>query len=254
MEPIHKPDTRPWILPGKIKVKDFIQIWKDTQVNLELEIDKKNLAEKTINYLNNNIDGNIISMLEEECNPSNLDCEGENESVYCCYDKTIDIGDNINLETVKLQRQHLELYKSDRSYRTAVMQSSRYRNQPIRVNKSLGIKTERPDEENLITEMPEVVLTIQFYRSVRYESHFGTTHRYSFVADQELNVLGCQKLTQLKDAFTCVSDIANPGDCSEAPSTALNIAASDMYKSSFLFINNTFYNDMRDSGNIDYSQ
>jgi len=142
------------------------------------------------------------------------------------------------------------MYKQDRSYRTAVLQAARYRNNPIRIEKS----REQSVTTDHVDSTLEVILTVQFYRPIRHETHYGLSHRYSFIADQELDVLGSQTLDKLRDAFICVSDISNPGDCSETPKESVKVIASDIYKSGCFFINNTFYNDTRDECNLNYSE
>lgn len=51
-------------------------------------------------------------------------------------------------------------------------------------------------------------------------------------------MLGSQPLTELRDAMYCLSDIA------EGVKT----------RSAYFFIENVFYNDLRDKANIDYSK
>ena len=251
MERIHRPDSRPWILAGSVKVKELIDMWTQNNVFNELKINKHNLKEIVKNELK--IDDKIVDLLEEDCLPSNLDCEEEDEELYVAYEKTFEVPSNVKLETLRLQKQHIERYASDRCYRTACLQSLRYRNRLIKVEKSS--EEDRPDmTSSAAIENPLAVLTVQLYRPIRFSTHFGNTHRYSFVCDQELQVLSSQYLTELRDAFTCVSDISNPNDCSDNPRAALNITSSDVYKSGFFFINNTFFNDMRNKHNRDYSE
>jgi len=56
---------------------------------------------------------------------------------------------------------------------------------------------------------------------------------------QEFAVFGSQKLTELRDAFYCLSDFIINGKNT---------------KSNYFFIEGTFYNDMRDPKNVDYSK
>jgi len=73
----------------------------------------------------------------------------------------------------------------------------------------------------------EIIITVSFYHSLKSQKV------------QSYRVLGSQKLTTLKDRFYCLSD-----HIFEGPTT----------KSSFFFIENTFYNDTRNEGNLDYSE
>ena len=83
-----------------------------------------------------------------------------------------------------------------------------------------------------------------------------STYRYPYrhLHDQEFQVIGRQFLTSLKDVISCISDINIHDDFSDKPEMAQNYVASDIYSSSFFFINDCFYNDMRNSDNIDYSR
>ncbi|CAG2158360.1 unnamed protein product [Oppiella nova] len=248
MDRIHRPDSRPWILAGSVKIEDLVETWAQNQVMTELNVNETNLKDIIKNELQ--IDDKMLSLLEKDCLPSNLDCEGDDEELYVAYEKTVEIPSNVTLETLRLQKQHIERYATDRCYRTACLQSLRYRNQLIRVDKNVDLEV-----DSIATiERPVAVLTVQLYRPIRFSTHFGNTHRYSFVCDQELEVLSTQWLTELRDTFTCVSDISNASDCSANPKSALSQTAADVYKSGLFFINNIFYNDMRNQLNRDYSE
>ncbi|XP_007890177.1 snRNA-activating protein complex subunit 3 [Callorhinchus milii] len=58
-------------------------------------------------------------------------------------------------------------------------------------------------------------------------------------------VLGSQKLTDLRDAIKCVSDLQIGGEFSSTPDLAPEHVSKDLYKSAFFFFEDTFYNDMR---------
>ncbi len=73
----------------------------------------------------------------------------------------------------------------------------------------------------------EIIISVAFY------------HQEKGIKSQEYLVLGSQPLTALKERFYCLSDHILDG-----PST----------KSSFFFIENTFYNDFRDPNALDYSR
>lgn len=100
-----------------------------------------------------------------------------------------------------------------------------------------------------------MILNVQIFRPMSAHENFNSNrlpHRY--LADQEFQVIGRQSLTSLKEAISCVADINIHDDFSEKPEAAQNLAASDIYGSSFFFINDCFYNDLRNSDNIDYSE
>jgi snRNA-activating protein complex subunit 3 len=87
-------------------------------------------------------------------------------------------------------------------------------------------KTVKSDE---FQEIPsnEVLLMVALYHSDRN------------MKTQEHCVLASQKLTDLRDALYCLSD---------------HLGSHENLKSAYFFIENTFYNDMRGPGNINYSE
>ena len=72
------------------------------------------------------------------------------------------------------------------------------------------------------------------------------------VLDHRILVLGTQKLRELRDKIVCLNDYFSLTEESELPSSS-NLheeppsdGPANTSKSAFFFINNTFYNDMRD--------
>ncbi|XP_014482975.1 PREDICTED: snRNA-activating protein complex subunit 3 [Dinoponera quadriceps] len=68
-----------------------------------------------------------------------------------------------------------------------------------------------------------------------------------------ISILGCQYLTELRKKITCISDLSIMTNVSMNPDKQTRKLAKDVYKSGFFFIEDTFYNDMRDANNDDYS-
>ncbi|KAG1673619.1 snRNA-activating protein complex subunit 3 [Nymphon striatum] len=102
---------------------------------------------------------------------------------------------------------------------------------------------------------PDVVLDVQIFRPVsdKWKKDLSLLN-VEIHLDQELRVLGRQPLTMLRDKIHCPIDYSIPEEVSENPfhhNFALN---KTLYKSGFFFIDDTFYNDFRDSQNIDYSK
>ncbi|XP_065911015.1 snRNA-activating protein complex subunit 3-like [Dysidea avara] len=97
-------------------------------------------------------------------------------------------------------------------------------------------------------QQPEVVLTVAIHHPFRQKKK-----------DMEFQVLGSQPLTVLKDVISCQSDYLIYDDCSENPSEDVQKYVFELGKgrkdhSGFFFIDNTFYNDMRNPVNEDYSK
>lgn len=67
-------------------------------------------------------------------------------------------------------------------------------------------------------------------------------------------MLGQQQLTSFRDKISCPSDKVVIGEFSENPAAPREAFSKDIYKSGFFFIENIFYDDMRDDSAIRYSQ
>lgn len=66
-------------------------------------------------------------------------------------------------------------------------------------------------------------------------------------------LLGSQTLADLRDKISCIADHTIAKESSENPMNAVGPMAKDIYKSGFFYIEGTFYNDMRDASNVDYT-
>jgi len=102
----------------------------------------------------------------------------------------------------------------------------------------------------------EAMLVVQIFRP-HHSSHYegeGKKVQVIPVPDQELLCYGSQPLTALRDMIICKMDINIPGDFSDDPKNLDRPTGADMYSSSFFFIDNCFYNDMRKPINLDYSE
>ena len=77
MDRIHRPDSRPWILAGTVKIKDLIHTWAQNNVMNEFLLNEDNIRDVIKADLQ--IDDRTVDLLEKECLPSNLDCEEEDE-------------------------------------------------------------------------------------------------------------------------------------------------------------------------------
>ncbi|CAG5107408.1 Similar to SNAPC3: snRNA-activating protein complex subunit 3 (Homo sapiens) [Cotesia congregata] len=68
-----------------------------------------------------------------------------------------------------------------------------------------------------------------------------------------IGVLDCQTLADLRDKIHCISDLSLSRESSGNPQEYTEVSNKDLYKSSFFYIENTFYNDTRDPTNHDNS-
>ncbi|XP_063996703.1 snRNA-activating protein complex subunit 3 isoform X4 [Pogoniulus pusillus] len=97
----------------------------------------------------------------------------------------------------------------------------------------------RPDNPTDLVDEGEVLLTLNIYYPVIFQKH--KDHK----PYQTVLVLGSQKLTELRDSISCVSDLQIGGEFSSQPDQALEHISKDLYKSAFFYFEGIFYNDKR---------
>lgn len=112
-----------------------------------------------------------------------------------------------------------------------------------------------PAEEKNRVEAPEVVLTVTVLRSFKFrQKKHSDSYFHKIRPDLSYCVLSTQYLTELRDRFQCQIDYIVPGDFSNDPTAEKQDNRNrDIYPSGCFFIENTFYNDFRAAGSIDYS-
>ncbi|XP_043917292.1 snRNA-activating protein complex subunit 3 [Protopterus annectens] len=103
---------------------------------------------------------------------------------------------------------------------------------------SYAVGKKPKDPEDYIDE-GELILTLNIFYPVIFQKH------REYKPYQTWLVLGSQKLTELRDAISCVSDLQISGEYSNNPDMEPENLSKDLYKSSFLYFENVFYNDMR---------
>ncbi|XP_072512138.1 snRNA-activating protein complex subunit 3 [Notamacropus eugenii] len=101
---------------------------------------------------------------------------------------------------------------------------------------AIGKKPSNPAD--LVNE-GELILTLNIFYPVIFSKH---KERKPY---QTLQVLGSQKLTELRDSFCCASDLQIGGEFSSTPDQAPEHTSKDLYKSAFFYFEGIFYNDRR---------
>ncbi|KAK2169675.1 hypothetical protein LSH36_8g14063 [Paralvinella palmiformis] len=189
---------------------------------------------------NSTIPPEILSELETVCGTETLDCEDEPKDRYVLLSDT---AKGTGLISVAYQTKDLEHREKDLAYKYFLSERRQYlpRKTPWEHDRLSKIK--RP--HIVKNDGPEVIITVEVFRP------FQKSRR--MVLDQEFQVLGSQKLTELRDKIRCVSDYIIPGDYSDTPNLCPTERAKDLYKSGFFFIEDIFYNDLRDPSNQDNS-
>lgn len=109
----------------------------------------------------------------------------------------------------------------------------------------INVKPDKDDGDSLAcssVSKKEVLLGVDVFHPTRQ------------VKSQHTLVLGCQKLTELRDKILCPNDFVHDEDLSEDPSVLEEETISEdpvsRSKSAFFFINNIFYDDMRDPQSV----
>lgn len=248
MEAVHQPDMRCFI-GERIKVAEFKKNWmKELEMLNKDEDDEEDITAAMMRRMN--ISESELRTLAEDCGPHQL----------CCGDETMELDEipkDVNLVTLRLQQQDLEKrqnaayrHKSSRMFRKSCFLSA------------TSCVPARPRAEDLPEEEErvaagEVVLIVQVFKPMKTPTPL-TKYRalgYLFYKVQaEVAVLGCLPLHSLRSKIACISDAAVVGDFSDDVERPHEPKASDVYKSGFFYIEDTFYNDMSDPSCRDYSK
>ncbi|KAG8130541.1 hypothetical protein E2320_017219 [Naja naja] len=129
------------------------------------------------------------------------------------------IPEDTNLITLKIRQKALER-----------------REETILESHAIG---KRPKDPGNMIDEAELVLTLNIFYPVIFQKH---KLRKPY---QTLLVLGSQKLTELRDCISCVSDLQIGGEFSNNPAQAPANISKDLYKSAFFYFEGVFYNDSR---------
>ncbi|KAM6230869.1 snRNA-activating protein complex subunit 3 isoform 1-T1 [Porphyrio hochstetteri] len=97
----------------------------------------------------------------------------------------------------------------------------------------------RPENPTDLVEEGELLLTLNLFYPVIVQKH--KEHK----PYQTVLVLGSQKLTELRDSISCVSDLQIGGEFSSQPDQAPEHISKDLFKSAFFYFEGIFYNDKR---------
>ncbi|XP_058027428.1 snRNA-activating protein complex subunit 3 isoform X3 [Ahaetulla prasina] len=152
------------------------------------------------------------------------------------------IPEDTNLITLKIRQKALE-----RREETILVDRACRQETFIHEMESHAIGKRPKDPGNMIDEA-ELVLTLNIFYPVIFQKH---KLRKPY---QTLLVLGSQKLTELRDCISCVSDLQIGGEFSNNPAQAPENISKDLYKSAFFYFEGVFYNDSRSAECRDLSR
>ncbi|XP_070598644.1 snRNA-activating protein complex subunit 3 [Erythrolamprus reginae] len=167
----------------------------------------------------------IAAELKAVCSISALKSSGKEDTEV--------IPEDTNLITLKIRQKALE-----RREETILVDRACRQETFIHEMESHAIGKRPQDPGNMIGEA-ELVLTVNIFYPVILQKH---KLRKPY---QTLLVLGSQKLTELRDCISCVSDLQIGGEFSNNPAQAPENISKDLYKSAFFYFEGVFYNDSR---------
>ncbi|XP_075747102.1 proximal sequence element A Pbp49 [Rhipicephalus microplus] len=247
MDAVHETENRPFI--GEVmSPAEFKRNWNDALKN-DQQVDDPTLREALMKALN--VPEAVLKTLEEDCSPSTLSCGEESMDIE-------KLPDYDGLVTLRLQKEDIEKREADEAYRLKTSQHFRKVCFLSKVNCTKRGDPWNAQEEDDPVPSNEVVLIVQVFKPIKMpvvlkKVRLGAQN-FSFKIQAELAMLGCQTLRTLREKISCVSDAVIVGDFSDDPDRTSDQQASDLYKSAFFYIGNTFYNDMSDPSCRDYSE
>jgi len=229
-----------------INVRTFLEEWSQILCTEDVISASETAFE---NYVcgEMNVTQEMTEELEVVCGVGTLQCSKEptNMGRDARRDmlklKEMPVG--VNLVTVEMLKNDLMKRKHDKVYGSKVkewlkhMESSEAWVHSVKKADS----SDQPKDGTL-----EALLTVRVYKPFH--------HRSKLMPLKEIQVLGSQCLTELRDAISCSADMLVPGEFSDNPDLPQDIRAKDLYKSGFFYIEGVFYNDMRDTSSHEISQ
>ncbi|TRY97447.1 hypothetical protein DNTS_008194 [Danionella cerebrum] len=133
----------------------------------------------------------------------------------------------------------LQLRKRRQEYRETLFRGTLDRHELYNNEEQMAYMRKRPEDLKDLVPEGEIVLIF----NVMYPAVFQRFKQMR--AHQTMHVLGSQKLSDLRDAISCVSDLQVFGEFSDTPDIVPQFLSKDHYKSAFFYFNGTFFNDTR---------
>ncbi|KAL2098268.1 hypothetical protein ACEWY4_007475 [Coilia grayii] len=133
----------------------------------------------------------------------------------------------------------LRLRKRRQDYRETLVRDTIGRHENYSNELESAHKGLLPEDPTSVIPEGEIILSFNIIYPVIFD-------RFKHVrAHQTLQVLGSQKLTELRDAICCVGDLQVFGEFSNIPDATPQYISKDHFKSAFFYFEGVFYNDMR---------
>jgi len=265
MENIHDPEIRAWISP-KIEIQPYFGHLSQRVAELKPVKDTRDVTSKALMRMMGMEDKELFSQLEEVMKVDNLTCEEEVEAMQISdpilenihgpdiprfYKTNITSTGKKKLKTLCLQDEWLEKTRVDSN-------SNKFKQRRVRQSKHDNdhwFTAEKPPTNNVNWKLTDkaTLFCVRVYRPFKHLAPFQygqTSVKYS----QEIWLLGHHTLADIREKIWCPTDLNVVGAQQVDTVSQPAIRACDVYKSGFFFIEGTFYNDMRDPDNIDYSE
>lgn len=205
---------------------------------------EREMKAKICNLMNVNLSQAEITILAETCSLDKLTVPDETPivEVNCIkqrpglFDRSKIPASAMELETMKHLKKRIlnEEAVANLKYRSSIW------------------PTMKPTQTKDLKVGRHILILVRIYHPFRHR--LGVRNMHPPRCSQEMVVLGDQTISVLRDTIVCPTDLCVPAEVSDNPYQEFKEKAKDIYKSGFIFIENTFYNDFRDPQNIDYSR
>lgn len=262
MDKVHDPNSRPWI-SKPVNIDEYFSKFRDIVQEEKPIKDTSDLSSKWIMKSMGLEDKELFSQVEQVMNIDHLTVSDEVEpmqindpindnihgaSIPKFYKTPIPPEATSQLKTLALQEEWLKLTKDDKNAKNRRKRQSKHDNDH-------WFQAEKPPDQYKNWDLVDraVLFCVRIYRPFKHLAPYQygqSSIKYS----QEIWLLGNHTLADLKDRVWCPADLNVVGsqqvDTVEKPA----LRAMDKYKSSFIYMEGTFYIDRRNSSNIDYSE
>ena len=262
MDKVHDPNSRPWI-SKPVNIDEYFSKFRDIVQEEKPIKDTSDLSSKWIMKSMGLEDKELFSQVEQVMNIDSLTVSDEVEpmqindpindnihgaSIPKFYKTPIPPEATSQLKTLALQEEWLKLTKDDKNAKNRRKRQSKHDNDH-------WFQAEKPPDQYKNWDLVDraVLFCVRIYRPFKHLAPYQygqSSIKYS----QEIWLLGNHTLADLKDRVWCPADLNVVGsqqvDTVEKPA----LRAMDKYKSSFIYMEGTFYIDRRNSSNIDYSE
>jgi len=217
----------------EVNIHEFINQWQS--IGMPDDATDQIMPQQFEDYVQNIMGqgSDVIAELSEVCSVEALSTEG----AHCSIDE---VPADVNLITLQHQQSELERRRTVTNYQCAWKRKLKYQfsDEPV----VHAVIQQMAMSGNAKIAMPDSVINVRVYFP------YSNEQKLPLRVSQEFQVLGSQPLSALRDKIHCSSDQIGAYERSSGPvNLQTNLRTKDVYTSSFFFIENTFYNDLRNA-------